>query len=374
MGNWYKITNKADSAEIEIYDEIGKSWGKDDPTVSAKNFISELKKITADNINLHINSPGGSVFEGNTIYNALKAHKSKITVYVDGLAASIASVIAMAGDTIKMPENAMMMVHDPSGLVWGTAEDMRKMANALKKMKSGLVSAYHDKTGLDDEEISDLMSDETWFTAQEAVDMGFADEMLKPVEAQANISNMAQYYKNVPEQLTAGKSGKKQEVKNMTLEELKAESPDLYNTVFEAGHARGLAEGLEKNQAEAKTEGARAECERIKSVESQLMPGHEKLINELKFDGKTTGEQAAVKVLQAEKTLRVDAVANLESDKIDPVDTVKADETAKKDKPDFEQLVSDYQEKNNCSKGKSISAMARKHPKEHQEFINKSNS
>ncbi len=335
MEQWYQISAKKDSAKILIYEQIGQGW--DDSGIGAKKFVEDLHALDVSNIDLHINSPGGNVFEGNAIYNALKAHKAKINVKIDGVAASIASIVAMSGDEIEMPENAMIMIHDPSGFVVGTAKDMQKMADAMDRMKIGLVAAYHNKTGVEKDKISVMMEDETWMTAQEAVAMGFADKMLEPVNAQANLEALAQYqYKNVPKQfLTAGESGKKTEKeKIMTLNELKVESPDLYNAVFEEGkkegHAAGLVEGkavgLEKGKTEtqdqAKVDGATAERERIQGVEAQLIPGHETLIQDMKFDGKTTGEQAAVKILAAEKTLREGVLDKLDKDAPDPVATV----------------------------------------------------
>ncbi len=193
MSHWYHITNRADSVpEIAIYDEIGAHG------IQAKAFLEDLMALeSAEALNLRINSPGGSVFDGIAIHNALKRHSGKVTVHIDGIAASIASVIAMAGDEIVMPENAMMMIHDPSGLVWGTAADMRAMAEALDKMRDGLVSAYRDKSGQSAEEIQDLMAKETWLTAEEAVEFGFADRMEKPVQMAAAFD--LSKFRNTPE-------------------------------------------------------------------------------------------------------------------------------------------------------------------------------
>jgi ATP-dependent Clp protease, protease subunit len=129
---------------------------------------------------VRINSPGGSVFDGVAIYNALKRHDATITLWVDGIAASIASMIAMAGDEVVMPENAMLMLHDPSGLVVGTAAGMRAMAEALDRMKAGMVAAYRDKSGRDDAEIERLMAAETWLSARETVELGLADRVEHP--------------------------------------------------------------------------------------------------------------------------------------------------------------------------------------------------
>ena len=196
MKGWYDFRAQAKGAEIIIYDEIG-AFG-----IPAKAFLDELKALgPVAELTLRINSPGGSVFDGVAIYNALKRHDAAITVWIDGIAASIASVIAMAGDEVVMPENAMLMLHDPAGLVIGTAADMRAMADALDKMKAGMVAAYRDKSGRDDAEIEALMRDETWLSAQEAVDLGLADRVEKPVRMAAHF-DLSRFH-STPPQLAA---------------------------------------------------------------------------------------------------------------------------------------------------------------------------
>jgi ATP-dependent Clp protease protease subunit len=164
-----------------IYDEIG-AFG-----IPAKAFLDELKALgPVAELTLRINSPGGSVFDGVAIYNALKRHQARITVWIDGIAASIASMIAMAGDEVVMPENAMLVLHDPSGLVAGTAADMRAAADALDKMAASMTAAYRDKSGAGDEEITALMAAETWLSAEEAVELGLADRVEQPVKMAAH--------------------------------------------------------------------------------------------------------------------------------------------------------------------------------------------
>jgi len=193
---WYEFRAQARGAEIVIYDEIG-AFG-----IAAKAFLDELKALgPVAELTVRINSPGGSVFDGVAIYNALKRHEARVTVCVDGIAASIASVIAIAGDEIVMPENAMLMLHDPSGLVMGTASDMRAMADALDKMKAGMVAAYRDKSGRDDAEIEALMAAETWLSAQEAVELGLADRVEEPVRMAAHFD--LSRFRNTPPQLAA---------------------------------------------------------------------------------------------------------------------------------------------------------------------------
>jgi ATP-dependent Clp protease, protease subunit len=193
---WYQFRAQANDAEIVIYDEIG-AFG-----IPAKAFLDELKALgPVVELTVRINSPGGSVFDGVAIYNALKRHKARLTVWIDGIAASIASMIAMAGDEIVMPENAMLMLHDPSALVIGTATDMRGMAEALDKMKAGMVAAYREKSGRDDVEIEALMRDETWLSAQEAMDLGLADRVEQPVRMAAHFD--LSRFLNTPPQLAA---------------------------------------------------------------------------------------------------------------------------------------------------------------------------
>lgn len=182
-------------AEIVIYDEIG-LFG-----ITAKDFHNELRGMGAvSHINLRINSPGGSVFDGLAIYNMLARHRASVTVTVDGIAASIASVIAMAGDAVVMPENSMMMIHDPSGLVVGTSKEMRDLADALDKIKGSLIGAYTAKSGRGREEIADLMAAETWLTAEEAVEMGFADSVSESVKMAAHFDLTK--FKNAPAAMT----------------------------------------------------------------------------------------------------------------------------------------------------------------------------
>jgi len=187
MNSWYTIRaqtqaqTQAMGAEVLIYDEIG-AYG-----VSAKGFLAELGALPDTTpLALRINSPGGSVFDAVAIYNALKRHTGTVTVWIDGIAASAASYIAMAGDEIIMPENAFLMIHDPSGLVMGTATDMREMAETLDKIAGSMTRGYAAKSGKPEIEIAALMAAETWFDAQDALDLGLATRMAEPVRIAAS--------------------------------------------------------------------------------------------------------------------------------------------------------------------------------------------
>ncbi|CAK2050057.1 ATP-dependent Clp protease, protease subunit [Vibrio crassostreae] len=179
--NWYRINNAVGSGPVTIliYDEIG-YWG-----VTAEQFVNELNTIDAEEIELRINSPGGSVFEGMAIYNALRRHKAKVNTYIDGLAASMGSVIALAGDEVNMAENAYYMIHNPWGGCYGEAKDMRKYADRLDEMREQIANIYQAKTGMDRDAILQAMDDETWYTGTTAQDAGFIDTLTETLDAAA---------------------------------------------------------------------------------------------------------------------------------------------------------------------------------------------
>ena len=181
MKSWYTIRARGTGAEVLIYDEIG-AYG-----VSAKGFLAELGALPDDEpIDLRLNSPGGSVFDAVAIYNALMRHAGMITVWIDGIAASAASYIAMAGDEIVMPENAFLMIHDPSAIVMGTAADMRDMAGTLDKIAASMTRGYAAKSGKPEAQIAALMASETWFDASDALDLGLATRLAEPVQIAAS--------------------------------------------------------------------------------------------------------------------------------------------------------------------------------------------
>lgn len=175
-----KITNKTEtSAEIVIYSEIGETfWGDG---VSAKSFSDELKKLPSSvkEISVRINSPGGDVFDGITIYNRLKQHSANVTVYIDGLAASIASIVALAGDEVIASEGTLFMIHKPMSGVYGNSNELEEMISLLDEVEEQLVSIYRRKTNMDRSEIKNMLSKETWMNASEAKEMGFVDSIME---------------------------------------------------------------------------------------------------------------------------------------------------------------------------------------------------
>ncbi|MFF4834097.1 head maturation protease, ClpP-related [Streptomyces sp. NPDC001315] len=171
--SWYRITNaaSADEAEVMLYDEVGGWYG-----ATADQFIADLRGVTAPNLRVRINSPGGSVFEGIAIANALRSHPASVTVQIDGIAASIASVIAMAGDRIEMAPNTMLMIHDASGVCLGNASDMEEMAELLDLISDNIADAYAARAGGTRGEWRARMRAETWYLPEDAVTAGLADE------------------------------------------------------------------------------------------------------------------------------------------------------------------------------------------------------
>lgn len=186
---WFKIKNQDDPAkpvEILIYDQIGKDWW-DDSGVGAKDFAESLKAIPADKqILVCINSPGGNVWDGLAIYHQLEARKNRVTTRIDGIAASTASVIALAGKEVQMPAGALFMIHDPWTICVGNAADMQKAIDGLKAHKDALVAIYEKKSGKTSAEIAEKMSAETWFTGTEAKDFGFIDTVTEEEAAKNN--------------------------------------------------------------------------------------------------------------------------------------------------------------------------------------------
>ena len=180
MNKFYALEKSNDgTATIHLYDEVG-AFG-----AGSKEFLADLAKLDGQHIHLRINSPGGSVVEGTAIYNALRRHKGGLTVHIDALAASMASVIAMAGAPVYIADNALLMIHNPWTISAGDSEQLRKEADLLDKLKSTLVNAYTRKTDIPQDQIAEMMNAETWLDAVEAVALGFADAIEEGVAAAA---------------------------------------------------------------------------------------------------------------------------------------------------------------------------------------------
>lgn len=194
-----KIRNGGDDAELFIYEPIGADFFGGISATQVKNELRAAKN--AKNLSIRINSPGGDVFDSYTILNLLKEHPATKSVSVDGLAASGASLIAMAGDTVTMAPASMMMIHEASAGAYGRAADLRALADVLDKLNGQLAGIYGERTGLDAETLAAMLNEETWLTAEEAVDHGFADSINEQAQRAAAFIDPTVFknYKHIPD-------------------------------------------------------------------------------------------------------------------------------------------------------------------------------
>lgn len=327
-----KSETQTNSAEIMIYGTIGSSWWEE--SVSASQFNKDLKALgnDIDEITVRINSTGGSVYDGLSIRSQLKSHKAVVTVIVDGLAASIASIIAMGADKIIMAKGSNMMIHNPMASAFGEAKDLRNTADFLDKIRESLVSVYADKTGLSSDELIDLLDAETWMSAEEAVENGFADEVEGQLEVTAKMAGTiavfngipmdVSNYVNVPERLlnmappsipmkpkaiaqskpvAQTKPIQQEEEKEMNLEQLKNEYPDLYQQIVN----------------EALNQGVEQERNRFKAIDEIAMPGYEDIINKAKYESGESAELVAMMMIKQDKALAGNHLANTQIDAAD---------------------------------------------------------
>lgn len=205
------LTDK--SADLYIYGEIidNTDFKWDEADVMPDDVLNALNQVDGlDNLNIYINSPGGSVFAGLAIYNMLSRNKAKKTVYVDGVAASMASVIAMVGDTINIPSNAFLMIHNPWTIAIGNANDFRKLADDLDSISSGAMNVYKEnlKEGVTEETIQQMLDDETWLNGEEAAKY-FNINVVDAKNYAASSSEYLKKYDKTPHQLLETKNSKK---------------------------------------------------------------------------------------------------------------------------------------------------------------------
>jgi len=270
---WYRIQLKADTVkptvDIHIFDKIG--FGG----ITARDFISDFQAIDADEIALHINSPGGSVFDGIAIQNVIKNHKATVTTYIDGIAGSVASIIALAGDEIKIADNGYVMIHDPASLVLGTKADMLKEADVLEKVAQGAANDYAGRMGITLEEARALMAAETWWLGQEAVDAGFADSTFAGSRAAANANfDLKRFSAQAPREAI-------DRFTNFTPPQTSGKEPQpKYHTTMTPEEIQDMKDENNRLQAsakEAKDKLAAAENEKTAAVESALKSDRERI-------------------------------------------------------------------------------------------------
>ena len=198
--DWFSVSAvSGEEAEIVIYDVIGY------PFISADDFVRALAGVTAKTVTVRINSPGGDVFDGMAIFNALKNYNGKVVTRIEGIAASMASVIALAGKEVQAYANTMYMIHEPYAFTAGNQYSLRELADILEKMSGQMIDIYSSNSAPGKREIAQMMKDEAWLTAKEAKEKGFIDTIIdgKGAKAQFDLSMFA----NAPEGYAANREG-----------------------------------------------------------------------------------------------------------------------------------------------------------------------
>ena len=309
---WNVVSNKEDNtAELLLYGEISEySWYGDE--ITPEVFNADLKEIgDVSEIIVRINSGGGDVFAAVAIYTRLKEHKAKIAVKIDGWCASAATIIAMAGDTIEISVGGIFMIHDPlAGLIgYYNIEELKKIAVELETIKQSIVNCYMTVTKLSEDEIKKLMTEEKWYTGEEAVEAGFCTSVMF-TEVDTEVTNKEKIivnsveidlngFKTVPRGLldytnslnniTNVKNDKEGE--EMTLEELKAKHPDLVNAIKQEVGDGGADTTTAVNNERA----------RIKAIDEMTLPGFEEMANDAKYTKPITAEAFAMQIIAEQK-------------------------------------------------------------------------
>ena len=302
MNKFYQFTAAAQDApaRLDLFGSVGGGFWDDG--FDESSFKADMSVIRDDQpLNVYINSPGGSVFTGMAIYNMLSRHRGQVTITVAGMAASAATIITSAKNAkVVMPRGSMMLIHPVRQATdWLTPSEMKEAAENLEKVRLSVRDIYVQKTGLDEKTLDKLMNAESYLTAEEAIEYGFADEiddkqvvenhMVGDAVMVNGLKVSGQLFAHAPKGFIHAEQPKasavQKEVQKMNLETLKAEHPDLVQAI----------------RNEAMVEGAAQERARIQAIEDIAIAGHEDLVMKAKFDGKTTAEALAVAMIKADK-------------------------------------------------------------------------
>ena len=296
-----------------IYDWLGME------ATSPKRVSDEIAKAGKQDLEIEINSGGGSVFDASEIYTALKSYPGNVTVKIVGIAASAASVIAMAGNKVMMSPTAQMMIHNASTYMSGDYRDMDHASNFLKNTNQTIANAYSLKSGKPYEELLSMMDDETWLNAEQAKEQNLIDEImfqdeikfvasadeggLLPQQVIDKIRN--EFLANAPQNQVdenpvdnIDTNNQKEDKKIMNLEQLKNDYPELYQQVKNEGYEAGV----------------QAENARIKAIDELGVAGSEELANQAKYETMATAEQLAVNIIKAQKQQGVNFLQNRNND------------------------------------------------------------
>lgn len=312
MPKWYTIKSAANSApaKVSIYDEIG-GWG-----VSAREFVAQWQTLGDSDVELTLHTPGGEVMDGLAIYNAVRAHKGKVTARIDTMALSMGSIIALAADEIEIADNGVYMVHNPWTLAIGDADDIEKVADQMRKWEDVLSNIYVERTGKEEGEIREMMRAETWLHGQEAVDAGFANRTFKAAKIAANWrSKIHQKFRHSPAALVEaannnakGKRNMKELLKSLGLNEEASEAAaiEAVNKLkADVQAAQDLAQEQEQAAAKAKADldSANAliaeakEAEAVAFVEQSVASGRISAANKTKVLEQAKANLEAVKLI-----------------------------------------------------------------------------
>ena len=297
-----KTDGSGKNAELTLYGDIGDSFWED---ISAKRLVQELETLDVENITLNISSNGGGTTAAIAIANALKRHKARVIANIDGIAASAATIITSACDIVRMPKNALFMIHNPWTIAMGEEKDFEKMAETLSKVKNSIIETYIDKTGMNKEKLSELMDKESWFNANEAKEYGFVDEITDNTDMEiienkilshGMVFNMTKF-KNFKISNNSNVNNKKEEEK-MTLEELKNKFPELYDQVFNEGREAG----------ENKENG------RMKAIDDMKILNYPDLVENAKYTEKIEASELAMKVLKKQNEEKAEKLEGLKNE------------------------------------------------------------
>ena len=293
----WKITAKSESdAEILLYDVIG-GYDENWEYRGAKDLIEKVKALgDVKNITLRINSVGGDVFEAQAMYSYLKSHPANVTVRVDGLAASAASLVAMAGDKVIMPANALMMIHNPAGCAIGEAEELRDVADILDKVRDSIAAAYVNKTGMEREKVIAMMNDETWMSAEEAHELGFCDEVDGAMEIAARAGKGGGVFCRSPlgaARLSPSVTASLPEEFRKTIHPMEDENEMKIENVAD------LEKEFPAFVDEIRNAATVAERGRLKALDDLAMPGGEEIIARAKYEEPKDARDIAVELLNA---------------------------------------------------------------------------
>lgn len=338
---FWNIKTQGQTSHIDLFGFVGGSKEFNDG-FNETDFLNELRAIPAENaLEISINSFGGSVYTALSIYALLKNHKGSITFRVDGTAMSAATIITSVPNArVVMPRGSMMMIHKVSVGIYGNADDLKKTVEDIEKLEQNVLEIYVEKTGQAKEVVQALVDKETYFTAEEAVEFGLADEIdeSKVIENRAEGDTVtingqrfsANFFERAPKaffkETKVEAVQKTKEVPAMDLEKLKSDYPELVQAI----------------RNEAMSEGADNERARIQAIEEIAMAGHESMVNAAKFDGVTTAEMLAIQMIKAEKVRNAKMLADRAEDSKTLEDTHEVGNVGNvKEKVDEEKALQD---------------------------------